>query len=57
MTTRWKYKTRMLCAALKKSCQQNTTKKQLWGHLPLITKIIQDEQNKQGTAEETKTNS
>ena len=47
----------MLWAILNKSWKQHPTKQQLYGHLPLISKSIQDEQDKRETVREASTNS
>ena len=48
----------MLRAIFKKSGRQHTTKQQLYGHLPPITKTIKsDEPDMQDTAGEVRTNS
>ena len=41
--------TRILCAISNKSWQQDSTKQQLYGHLPPITQTIQDEHDMLGT--------
>ena len=49
--------TRMLRAILNKSWNQHPTKQQLYGHLPPITKTIQDEPDMLDTAGEAGTSS
>ena len=49
--------TTMLLAILNKSWRQHPTKQQLYGHLPPITKTIQDEPNMRDTAGKVKSNS
>ena len=50
--------TKMLRTILNKFSKQHATKQQLYGHLPLISKTIQlNEQDMQDTAEEARTKS
>ena len=49
--------TRMLRAILNKSWRQYSTRHQIFGHLPPITKTIQDELDMQDTAGEARTSS
>ena len=49
--------TRMLRAVLNKSWRQHPTRHQLYGHLPPITKTIQDEPDTWDTAGEARTSS
>ena len=49
--------TRMLRAVLNKSWRQHPTRHQLYGHLPPITKTIQDEPDTRDTAGEARTSS
>ena len=45
------------CVVLNKSWKQHLKKQQLYGHLPPISQIIQDEQDMLGTAGEAMINS